>query len=388
MKEQAHLPTLNLEKNESMEICEDNNLVLEPKTKATSTNCHNGQIPTPPLTISAPTPIPLDPATKTAQIIAQIKERAYAKTHCSPKVDPLEFDDDLDDSDGDFLPVLPFVTKPARYDIISYLSDKEVNFFFFFSSSKGNTLVAAALKDTSINRASRYLLRSRSPVLSSSNSSPSFELSKESLSRKCPSPPKVVKDCTGKGKKTVACVPFDTLLREKKVAEKSGKGHDAFCRAETTTDKFGEDRLLEGMGEDDLDDQDAALAVRDRDWLINRPITPDSNRGDGDDLRLGNAERRKPFGGDGGKAIMGILEHDKIAKQEVLNLQVPGLRFWSVPRAHNTSMVVDEGPSIAEISVGSPVISLLKASIQRGGMFELLFFLPVLNFFQTSAGQL
>ena len=130
MKEQAHLPTLNLEKNESMAICEDNNLVLEPKTKATSTNCHNGQIPTPPLTISAPTPIPLDPATKTAQIIAQIKERAYAKTHCSPKVDPLEFDDDLDDSDGDFLPVLPFVTKPARYDIISYLSDKEVNFFF------------------------------------------------------------------------------------------------------------------------------------------------------------------------------------------------------------------------------------------------------------------
>ena len=28
-------------------------------------------------------------------------------------------------------------------------------------------------------------------------------------------------------------------------------------------------------------------------WLINRPLTPDSNRGDGDDLRLGDAERRK-----------------------------------------------------------------------------------------------
>ena len=141
-KEQAHLPTLTLENNERMEMSVDNKLVFEPTTKATSTNCHgrtpnstnhsNGQMPTPPLTVSAPTPIPLDPATKTAQIIAQIKERAYAKTHCSPEVTPLEFIDDLDDSDDDFLPVLPFVTKPARYDIYpAYLSVKEVKYFLF-----------------------------------------------------------------------------------------------------------------------------------------------------------------------------------------------------------------------------------------------------------------
>ena len=130
MKEQAHLPTLTLENNESMEISIDNNLISEPTTKVTSMNCHSrtpnstshstSQIPTPPLTVSAPTPIPLDPATKTAQIIAQIKEKAYANTHSSPEVAPLEFIDDLDDSDDDsFLPVLPFVAKPARYDIIS-----------------------------------------------------------------------------------------------------------------------------------------------------------------------------------------------------------------------------------------------------------------------------
>ena len=130
MKEQALLPTPTLESDESMEISADNNLVSESTTKATSTNCHSrtpnstshstGQMLTPPLTVSAPTPIPLDPATKTAQIIAQIKERAYAKTHSSPEVAPLEFIDELDDSDDDFLlPVLPFVTKPARYDIVS-----------------------------------------------------------------------------------------------------------------------------------------------------------------------------------------------------------------------------------------------------------------------------
>lgn len=116
---------VTLENNESMEICVDNNLVPEPTTKAISSNCHiktpnatihsTSQMPTPPLTVSAPTPIPLDPATKTAQIIAQIKERAYAKTHSSPEVAPLEFIDDLDDSDDDdFFPALP-----TRYDIIS-----------------------------------------------------------------------------------------------------------------------------------------------------------------------------------------------------------------------------------------------------------------------------
>ena len=238
-------------------------------------------------------------------------------------------------------------------------------------------MATAASEDTAIKRTSRYSLRSRSPTWPSSNPSPSSELSRESLSKKRPSPPNVIKDHTGKQKKTVAYDPFDNLLREKKLAEKSGKGHDAFCRAETTTDKFGEDRLPDEMDEDDLDDwndQNAALAVRDRDWLINRPLTPDSNRSNGDDLRLGDDEGRKLFGEDGGKAIMGILEHDEIAKREVLNRQVPSLRFWSPPGAHCTTLVVNEAPSIAEISVASPLLCLLKKSIQRGGMFELFFF--------------
>ena len=237
-------------------------------------------------------------------------------------------------------------------------------------------MATAALDDTSIKRTSRYSLRSRSPTWSSSNSSPPSGLLGESPLKKSPSPPKVIKDHPGKRKKTVASVPFDTLLREKKLAEKSGKGHDAFCRAETTADKFGD--LLDEMDEDDLDDwndQNAALAVRDRDWLINRPLTPDSNRGNGDDLRLGDTESRKLFGEDGGKAILGILEHDEIAKREVLNQQVPILRFWSLLGVHNTTMVVDEAPSIAEISVTSPLLCLLKKTIQCGGMFERFFFL-------------
>ena len=69
-----------------------------------------------------------------------------------------------------------------------------------------------------------------------------------------------------------------------------------FYCAETTTKNFGEGRLLDEMDEDDLD-QDAVLpvALLDRDFLISRPLTPDSNRGDGDDLRLGDLKKTKTF---------------------------------------------------------------------------------------------
>lgn len=242
-----------------------------------------------------------------------------------------------------------------------------------------------ALEETSIKCTPRYPLRSRSLTRSSSSSSLTSEFSSESLPRKRLLPPKVIKDYAEKGKKAlVAYDPFDALLKEKKLAEKNGKGHDAFHRAETTAGKSGENALLDEMDEEDM----AALAVRDRDWLINRPLTPDSNGGNNDDLRLGDAESRKLFGEDGGKAIMGILEHDKIAKKEVLNRQVSGLRFWLSGMAHRTTILMNEAP-IAEISSTSPLIGLLKKSIQRGGMFITLLFSSLFhNLFQTFLEQL
>ena len=87
-------------------------------------------------------------------------------------------------------------------------------------------------------------------------------------------------------------------------------------------------------------------------------------------------------------AIMGILEHDKIAKREVLNPQAPGLRFWSQAGAHNTTMVVDEATSITKISVDSPLLCLLKRQynvvVCSNPCFSSLFH----KLFQTSLGQL
>ena len=239
MKGQVQLPTPTVENDEDMEVSSDNSYFSEPTTKATSTNCHSrtpnstihltSQMPTPPLTVVAPAPILLDPATKTAQIIAQIKERAYAKTHCSPEVAPLEFIDDLDDSEDDFLPILPFATQPARYDIICYLSDEEMKYVFLSQLQRqhlGNCCVG------------RYIYQTHFSLFVTKSSSGLVIIEFQCLIRtfkritlkNVSFATKSCQDRTGKGNKTVACASFDILLKEKKLAEKSRKGHDAFCR--------------------------------------------------------------------------------------------------------------------------------------------------------------
>ena len=79
-----------------------------------------GHIPTPPYTggtTMPPTPIALDSTTKAAQIIADIKARAYAATLLSPESSPsLEFKDELSDSsDDEMLPFVPVPVKGKRY---------------------------------------------------------------------------------------------------------------------------------------------------------------------------------------------------------------------------------------------------------------------------------
>ena len=60
-----------------------------------------------------PTPIALDPTTKAAQIITDIKARAYVAALLSPETSPsFEFKDELSDSSDDEM--LPFVLVPGK----------------------------------------------------------------------------------------------------------------------------------------------------------------------------------------------------------------------------------------------------------------------------------
>lgn len=64
------------------------------------------------------TPVALDATAKTAQIIEQIKQRAYAAVHSSPEPAALEFQETLDDnSDEEDVP-FPLMTTTRVYVII------------------------------------------------------------------------------------------------------------------------------------------------------------------------------------------------------------------------------------------------------------------------------
>lgn len=74
------------------------------------------QMLTPPLSDPfSPTPTPVVPKKSIQNVIAAIKARAYAKSISSPDPDELDFQDDLDSSDDDQLPILPLpASKPQK----------------------------------------------------------------------------------------------------------------------------------------------------------------------------------------------------------------------------------------------------------------------------------
>ena len=173
MREQAQLPTPAVENDKDMDVSSDNSLFSEPTTKATSTNYHSrtpnstihstSQMPTPPLTVVAPAPILLDPVTKTAQIIAQIKERANAKLTAVLKSLLLNSLTILTTAKTISCPF--YLSLPNRPGVTLYATyqTKKGN-MFFFSSSKDNTLSTAVFEDA-IRRSSLFITKSFSGLV-------------------------------------------------------------------------------------------------------------------------------------------------------------------------------------------------------------------------------
>ncbi|KAF8161155.1 hypothetical protein B0H34DRAFT_795986 [Crassisporium funariophilum] len=264
------------------------------------------QLRTPPLTghqSMPPTPVALNPTTKTAQIIAQIKARAYAQIVSSPEPAALEFDDELEESSDEeaILPAVPLASKV----LTSFGSD--------IASGSGG-----------VGRVTRYSLRKRPSSSSPTVALSSVKTSRHPSSKRSPSSAKESDKGSRVKRKDASAAhdPFEALLKEKRLAQKRGDGDDAFHRAETTTSNFGKGGLIDEMNIEESNTSDwhyqdaAAFAVKNRDWLISRPLTPDMSRTSSEDLNLGEEDKQKLFGEDGGKAIMGILEHDQVSKKE------------------------------------------------------------------------
>ncbi|EDR08791.1 uncharacterized protein LACBIDRAFT_296212 [Laccaria bicolor S238N-H82] len=311
-----------------------------------------GHIPTPPYTDRhsndapmPPSPIALDPATKAAQIIADIKARAYAATLLSPESTPsLEFKDELSDSSDDEM--LPFVPVPAK--------------------EKSKTKPSVDNVDSTImTRPTRYPLRDRtsSPAIGEGESL-------EQSSRGLRTMPAVFfngahKKGKGAAKKKPAFNPLDNFLKEKRQAEKGGKGAEAFRCAESLASMQGKNNLFDEMADEQAESA-AFQAVKERDQWLNTPLSPDNSFTSLGAITLVEEDRRRLFGDNGGKAIIGILESDRVLKdQERAHKKFKGVPFWTTQ--DSVGMLVDETFPTFQYEGKDSILQLFKSALDRGG---------------------
>jgi len=179
--------------------------------------------------------------------------------------------------------------------------------------------------------------------------------------------PDLVADHANATKKKPSVIPFTSLLREKRQAEKHGITSDNIDMAESTALQYGKDSLMDEM-DDEEDDGDpsewgpsiSSLGVRG--ILTSRP-----HRRDDPDLTLEDEDRERIIEEDGGKTILDILEKDKAEKIKSGSPdKTSGIQLWRTGLAAESSALAVNEPHC--IPGNSPYIRLLNGALQCGGM--------------------
>ncbi|KAK7057112.1 VWFA domain-containing protein [Favolaschia claudopus] len=271
------------------------------------------------------TPVALTEASKTAQIIADIKARAYAEAMSSPEDSPVGELKQLEDSDDE--------------DMFTNLTLNNV------------------VPKTTVNPApptTRYSLRDRGASGAASSS-------RASTSRKSPSPLYRAPP----PKKKASSDPLGALLREKKRADKGGKGADAFRKAEDRM-RAGTPLTDQSDNEDfgDWDNEDAAMAAvkgQSHSWGSSSPA-PDSSDSE---VSLNDEDRLRLLGEKQGKAVVRILDSDRQKREAAKGKsKIWGVLLWEVD---THAMDIDATvPSIPENIPSHPVLAVLKSKIDSG----------------------
>jgi hypothetical protein len=316
-----------------------------------------------------PSPMVLDGNERSAQIIADIKARAYAAS-MSSELDspPMEFKEELDDSsdEEELFSFSSSKVKAKRYDISQIsISMRQP----YHSLSK---LELPALKLSSVPAppgSSRYALRSRGQSPSSSkirSPFPSVSPPPRTTFGRGTVPPAQVR---GK-KQTKAYDPLEELLKEKRLADKRGKGAEAFRLAEVTL--AGKDALLEEMDEEDWTNEETArmaVAERERMEMKSSPITNDIDIGH-EDTVLDASDKQRLFGEERGKAIGDILDGDRAkTRKEKETEKVFGVPLWSDEiQDLDNHMSIDNVAQIAKLRDSHPILQLVQLSVDNRGV--------------------
>ncbi|THH30794.1 hypothetical protein EUX98_g3394 [Antrodiella citrinella] len=303
--------------------------------------------PTPPPTehIAAPTtPIALDTATKTQNIIDEVR-RARMVTS-SPEVPMLEFQDELSSSDDDF------------YDT-------------FFAKDVDPQIASSPLTSPSSFSpepdAQRYSLRKRSPV-----AGPSGE-SSYAVSSKMPQLVSVASNDSRRASSSKKANPLDALLKEKHRVEKRGGGTEAFAAAEAAVAMVAQIKKSKGKGvavaPEDIEFANEEDAMR---FAFGGSYGVASHPDDEDDA---HEDFSKYLNGKKGAVVGKILQKDRegFASEARMAKATRGVPLWfpAPLRLTGRKKSLDRKVALPSLPVESaeiqvnPILRTLEAAVKR-----------------------
>lgn len=173
----------------------------------------------------------------------------------------------------------------------------------------------------------------------------------------------------GKGK---AFDPLDELLKEKKLADKRGKGDAAFRLAEGAI--AGKNAMIDEMSLEsdsaDWSNEDAArMAVDERariDMKSSSPVA--SGSGNGGDVTLSAQDPERLLGEKHGKAVVNILDGDRKRKQvEKEAEKIAGISLWSESSADEGMAIDQVFPTLMNPGNNS-LVHTLSTAIEKQGL--------------------
>lgn len=172
--------------------------------------------------------------------------------------------------------------------------------------------------------------------------------------------------------------PLDVLLNEKKLADKRGKGDEAFRLAEDTI--ASKEAMKEEMDSEDgevdvsegtidwTNEDTAKIAVLERHRMGTKSSSPVASGSGSDAVVPDDKTRQRLFGEGRAQAIVNILDSDKEKEQKAKEKEkVLGVPLWRVPGADLGCMETESTIPVLANTVDQPVIQRFKTAVGRGG---------------------
>ncbi|KZT72056.1 hypothetical protein DAEQUDRAFT_809331 [Daedalea quercina L-15889] len=335
------------------------------------------------------TPVTLNEESKTAQIIAEIKARAYATVPSSPDNIPVELkelgyaDSSSDESEKDFTAAFKKFDKSKGKGKAGPSTPLPV---VKKTATFGSPISRSGKSSQNSSNALRYGLRPKTRTAEYGTGN-----------RRMPT---LVGFRDTRGKQSRKADPLDALLKEKQRADKRGGGEDALRAAEAaivSSSKINQEAkakakasLKREMDEEDSSDVDPAWAderaamdvvkkgsrrfkSRSSSPLRGSEWDEDSEDGSDGELDAVRQQALRKLGKEGGQKVGHILVGNRLLREAmskvILRDRILGVPFWDdSPPGEADTMVIDSLPALSfdEADVQAyPLLGLLQNTVRE-----------------------